>query len=181
MLTDWLTFNYNSNSNNNNYVIFCGFFAANKKKVWEPANIAKLLQLIKNYIGQLKDKRTAKSTVWDKVAGEMGDGFDGNFCGQKWRNLKETYKQFEKNKTKTGAGSRPIPAFYAELHELLAKDHTINPVALFDLRKKAPSAIGVFGDGNSATEDDCATHKVCSALFYKFGFYAHQYYAWSRE
>jgi hypothetical protein len=70
--------------------------------------------------------------VWDRIAMELGEGFDGHFCDQKWRNLKESFKNYEDNKKRTGSGAKAVPAFYAELHEILSENHTINPISVTD-------------------------------------------------
>jgi Alcohol dehydrogenase transcription factor Myb/SANT-like len=81
---------------------------------------------------QRERQEGSKKGVWDKIAKEMGKGFDGHYCDQKWRNLKESFKKFEDNKKKTGSAAKAVPACYAELHEILAENHTINPISTID-------------------------------------------------
>ena len=104
------------------------------KKMWEQSQVSKLLEVIKRNLGLLKDKSHTKKTVWDKISKELGEDFSAVECDQKWRNLKESYKNYELNKKKTGKGRMTVPAFYTELHELLFDDHTVQPVALYDSR-----------------------------------------------
>jgi len=102
------------------------------KKVWQQAQVLKLLELVKKYRSLLKGRSQTKMTVWEKIAKELGEDFSGKECDQKWRNLKESYKNYELHKRKTGRGRATVPAFYAELHDLLFDDHTVQPVALYD-------------------------------------------------
>ena len=39
---------------------------------------------------------------------------------------------FEDNKKKTGSAAKTVPAFYAELHEVLSGNHMINPISTID-------------------------------------------------
>jgi len=100
--------------------------------MWEQSQVAKLLEIIKKNRGMLKDKFHTKKNVWDKIAKELAEDFSAMECDQKWRNLKESYKNYELNKKKTGRGRMTVPAFYAELHDMLSDDHTVQPVALYD-------------------------------------------------
>jgi len=124
------------------------------KKVWQQAQVAKLLEVVKKYLTLLKGKTQAKKTVWEKISKELGEDFSAMECDQKWRNLKESYKNFELNKKKTGRGRAAVPAFYAELHDLLFDDHTVQPVALRD-SQASPSA-----EGHSLQNHKC--HRVLS-------------------
>lgn len=74
--------------------------------------MAKLLEVVKKYLTLLKGKTQAKKTVWEKISKELGEDFSAMECDQKWRNLKESYKNFELNK------KRPAEAEQQFLHSM---------------------------------------------------------------
>jgi len=100
--------------------------------VWQQGQVIKLLEVIKKNHHLLKDRKHTKKNIWEKISKELGEDFSATECDQKWRNLKESYKNYELNKKKTGRGRATVPAFYAELHDMLFDDHTVQPIALYD-------------------------------------------------
>ncbi len=105
------------------------------KRVWSNNEVVTFLEHVKSNLSALKDKGTVKNKVWEKIAGAMGKGFDGRMCHQKWRNLKESYKFFEDSKKKTGEGRKSVPAFYAEMHDMLKGDHAITPLGVWESKQ----------------------------------------------
>ncbi|KAL1493853.1 hypothetical protein ABEB36_009539 [Hypothenemus hampei] len=98
------------------------------------------LSLRKEHNEKFNDKKTLKTTLWQKIALELNNkGYDipkgregGEKCRQKFANLQRSYMNFVQNMKKTGSGKRDPPPFFNELQEILGDKDKVNPPYLED-------------------------------------------------
>jgi hypothetical protein len=121
----------------------------------------------------LKDKKTPKIKVWQKVYEDMlkkgyrvADTAKGDFkCNQKWHNLEKNYSYFITNAGPKATGKRrkDTPPYYDLLHSILAIKHTIKPTIVLDTLNinSLQNTVDAFEDTAECEEENLE----CSSSF----------------
>ncbi|KAL1505147.1 hypothetical protein ABEB36_004770 [Hypothenemus hampei] len=103
-------------------------------------NNTMLLSLRKKYQDKFNDKKTLKTSLWQKIACELNsNGFNvptgregAEKCRQKFANLQRSYVSFIENMKRTGSGKRDPPPFFNEINEILGYKDKVHPPYLED-------------------------------------------------
>ncbi|KAL1488840.1 hypothetical protein ABEB36_009304 [Hypothenemus hampei] len=111
-----------------------------------PEATALFLSLRKKYNDKFKDRKTLKTSLWQKIAIELNDngyavtkGREGaEKCRQKFANLQRGYIKFIENMKKTGSEKRNPPPFFEELNEILGCKDKVKPPYLEDSFDECP-------------------------------------------
>ncbi|KAL1513329.1 hypothetical protein ABEB36_002751 [Hypothenemus hampei] len=98
------------------------------------------LSLRKKYQDKFNDKKTLKTSLWQKIACELNsNGFNvptgregAEKCRQKFANLQRSYVSFIENMKRTGSGKRDPPPFFNEINEILGYKDKLHPPYLED-------------------------------------------------